>query len=95
LGIGRLFERIRDAVVVADANTQRIVLWNPAATSMFGYPPSEALGMRVEALVPASLKEQHRVGITRYAKTGHGPYLDSEEPLQLPAVRKGGRGDPR
>jgi hypothetical protein len=27
LGFGRLFERIRDAVIVADAKTQRIVLW--------------------------------------------------------------------
>jgi len=27
LGFGRLFERIRDAVILADAKTQRIVLW--------------------------------------------------------------------
>jgi PAS domain S-box-containing protein len=90
LGIGRLFERIQDAVIVADARTQRIVLWNPAATRMFGYSPSEALELKVEALVPESLKAQHRKGIARYAKTGHGPYIDSEAPLDLPAVRKDG-----
>ena len=43
LGIGKLFERIRDAVIVADAETQQIVLWNPAATRIFGYSASEAL----------------------------------------------------
>jgi hypothetical protein len=32
LGIGRLFERVREAVIVADAKTQRIVLWISAAT---------------------------------------------------------------
>jgi PAS domain-containing protein len=37
LGIGRLFERIQDAVIVAVAKTQQIVLWNPAATNIFGY----------------------------------------------------------
>ena len=37
LGIGNLFEAVRDAVVVADARTGRIVLWNPAASKIFGY----------------------------------------------------------
>jgi PAS domain S-box-containing protein len=91
LGIGSLIERVRDAVVVADAKTQRIVLWNPAAEKMFGYSPSEALEMRVEALVPGSLKARHRAGIARYAETGHGPLIDSDTPLDLPALRKDGQ----
>src|SRR5215218_9992615 len=90
LGFGRLFERVRDAVIVADAETQRIILWNAAATKMFGYSASEALNLRVEALVPESLKAAHRAGIARYAETGHGPYIDSDAPLDLPAVRKDG-----
>src|SRR3712207_5013765 len=91
LGFGRLFERIRDAVIVADARTQRIVLWNPAAAKMFGYSASEAMKMRVEALVPEPLKTAHREGIARYAQTGSGPYVDSDAPLDLPAVRKDGK----
>jgi PAS domain S-box-containing protein len=91
LGFGRLFERIQDAVIVADAETQRIVLWNRAAARMFGYSVSEAMQLRVEALVPEPLKDAHRVGITRYAKTGHGPYIDSDAPLDLPAVTKNGK----
>src|SRR5215210_9444377 len=88
LGFGRLFERIQDAVIVADAKTQRIVLWNRAAAKMFSYSVSEALKLRVEALVPEPLKAAHRTGITRYARTGHGPYSDSDAPLDLPAVTK-------
>lgn len=91
LGIGRLFENVRDAVVVAEANSGRIVLWNPAATKVFGYSSPEALGMRVEVLVPRHLKERHRVGIGRYAQTGHGPHVDSDEFLELPAMTKDGR----
>jgi PAS domain S-box-containing protein len=91
LGFGRLFERIRDAVIVADAKTQRIVLWNAAAAKMFGYSASEALELRVEELVPEPLKDAHRAGITRYARTGHGRYIDSDAPLDLPAVRKNGQ----
>jgi PAS domain-containing protein len=52
LGIGRLFEKVRDAVIVAEGTTGRIVLWNQRATQIFGYSPSEALELRVEALVP-------------------------------------------
>jgi PAS domain S-box-containing protein len=57
LGIGKLFERVRDAVMVADAATQQIVLWNRAATETFGYPLSGALEMRVEALISEHLQE--------------------------------------
>src|SRR5215216_3862036 len=90
LGMGKLFERIRDAAIVADAKSQRIFLWNQAATNIFGYSTSEALGLRVEDLVPEHLKDQHRAGTARYAKTGHGPYIDSPRLLELPALRKGG-----
>src|SRR5919107_2746338 len=91
LGFGTLFERIRDAVIVAEASTQRIVLWNAAAAKMLGYSASEALKLRVEELVPESLKDAHRAGITRYARTGHGRYIDSDAPLDLPAVKKSGQ----
>ena len=91
LGIGGLFEKVRDAVIVAEAETQQIVLWNQVATTIFGYSTTEALGLHVEALVPEHLKDQHRVGIARYAKMGHGPYIDSHRPLELPALRKDGR----
>src|SRR5919107_1148542 len=90
LGIGKLFERIRDAAIVADAKSQRILLWNQAATNIFGYSTSEALELHVEDLVPEHLKDQHRAGIARYAETGHGPYIDSPRLLELPALRKGG-----
>src|SRR5215210_4754469 len=90
LGIGKLFGRIREAVIVADATTQQIVLWNPAATNIFGYSISEALELNIEKLVPEPLKAQHRAGITRYAQMGHGPYIDSRRLLELPALTKSG-----
>ncbi len=90
LGFGRLFASIRDAVIVAEANSGRIVLWNPAAEKIFGYPLSEALGLDIDALVPGRLKARHRAGMARYRDTGHGPYVDSNELLDLPALRKGG-----
>jgi diguanylate cyclase (GGDEF)-like protein/PAS domain S-box-containing protein len=90
LGIGKLFEAVRDAVVVADTRTGRIVLWNPAASRIFGYSRPEALGLCVEALIPPDLRDRHRTGLARYRRTGTGHYVGSDTPLELPALRKGG-----
>ena len=77
LGIEGLFETVRDAVIVAEATGGRIVLWNPAATDLFGYAPPEALALRLEDLVPG-------------LRDAGGRYPDPHEPLSLPAVRKDG-----
>ena len=90
LGFGRLFPAIRDAVVVGDARTGRIVLWNPAAERLFGYSVSEAVGMPLESLVPERLRDRHRDGIAAYASTGHGSLIAAAEPVDVPALRKDG-----
>ena len=90
LGIGRLFEHVRDAVVVADAANGQIVLWNPAAEKMFGYSAAEAIGVLVEVLVPTQLKPQHQAGLARYSATGHGAIVDAGMVVEVPAVRKSG-----
>jgi PAS domain S-box-containing protein len=50
-GSGWLFTSILDAIVVAEADTARIVLWNPAATTLFGFGPDRALQLSLSDLV--------------------------------------------
>ena len=90
LGIGRLFESVWDAAIVTQENTGRIVLWNPAAAKIFGYPPSEAVGMPIEALFPTHLEAHHRGGLARHRDAGNGTHTGSDVVLDLPAVRKTG-----
>src|SRR5436305_9816556 len=45
LGIGLLFERMREGVIVADVQSGRIFLWNPGAEKIFGYAADEAVGL--------------------------------------------------
>jgi PAS domain S-box-containing protein len=90
LDIGSFFESMQDAVIVAEAFTGRIVLWNPVASVVFGYSPVEALGMNVEEFVPGRLKARHRGEMSAYRETGRSPYIDSGTVLDLPAVRKDG-----
>jgi PAS domain S-box-containing protein len=90
-GIGILFSSIRDAVIVGDAATGRIVLWSPSAERLFGYTAEEALGRLIEILVPESLKPRHRAGLVAYAETGQGPIVDAEAPVEVPALHNDGQ----
>ena len=92
VGIGRLFDDVRDAVVAADPRTGRIVFWNEAATEIFGYSRSEALELDIAVLFPESARSaQRRAVLDQHRKTGHGlPCVDSKASLDLPALRKGG-----
>src|SRR5918998_1843071 len=90
LGFGDLFDEIRDAVVVADATTGRIVSWNRAAAQIFGYSSSEAVGLPVEVLVPERLQERYRAALSRYRELGRGAYIDTDGLLEVPAMRKEG-----
>jgi PAS domain S-box-containing protein len=47
-----------DALVAVDASGV-IVLANPAVEKLFGYPPAELVGQRVEVLVPEGLSAAH------------------------------------
>ncbi len=44
-----LFNSIRDAILVADAN-RRIIEYNPAFIDLFGYPPEEILGRKTRVI---------------------------------------------
>lgn len=89
-GIGRLFEQIRDAVVVADAKSERILLWNRGATEMFGYSKEESQNMLLHELVAPHLVERHRAGLARFQATGEGAFVDSGKPVEVEAVRGNG-----
>ena len=90
LGIGLLFWNMRDAAIIGEAGSGRIVLWNPAAEAVFGYAAEEVIGQSLEILAPEALRERHRTGIARFAATGRGPLVEVGRPIEVPALRKGG-----
>jgi len=88
-GIGRLFWVMSDAIVAADIDTQSIVLWNPAATKLFGYTEVEAIGMALDVLVPAELRPAHHAGVERYGDGG-APVLVGGGPVEVTALTSTG-----
>ena len=53
-----ILEQIADAVIFADA-TGTIMRWNHAATALFGYSAAEALGQKLDLIIPDHLRAAH------------------------------------
>ncbi|QWD71917.1 PAS domain S-box protein [Polynucleobacter sp. UB-Raua-W9] len=83
----QLVECVGDAIVVADAN-EKIVLWNPAATRIFGYSEAEALGKTLDLIVPERQRQKHKEGYSKSMETGTTRYGTSL--LKVPAKHQDG-----
>src|SRR5687768_15823369 len=94
LGIGRLFDAVRDAVVIANASTGVVVLWNPAAARLLGWTAAEAEGQPLDVIIPPRYRERHHAGIERYRRTGRGSLIENGAPVLLPALHRDGREVP-
>src|SRR5947209_16762981 len=64
-----LFVLSRDALVVGDIRSGRIVRWNPAAERLFGYSAAHAMGRPMDVLMPSAVARLHRERIGHYAPT--------------------------
>ncbi len=79
---------VGDAVIVADAH-EKIVLWNAAATRIFGYSEEEALGNTLDLIVPERQRHKHNEGYSKSMETGTTRYGTTL--LKVPARHKDGR----
>lgn len=87
IDLRQLVECVGDAIIVADAH-EKIVLWNPAATRIFGYLEEEALGNTLDLIVPERQLQKHNEGYSHSMETGTTRYGTSL--LKVPAKHKDG-----
>lgn len=87
IDLHELVECVGDAIIVADAH-EKIVLWNPAATRIFGYLEEEALGSTLDLIVPERQRQKHNEGYSHSMQTGTTRYGTSL--LKVPAKHKDG-----
>jgi len=78
-----------DAVIYADAEG-RIRFWNAAATRIFGFAETEAVGMRLDLIIPERLRARHWQGYDQVMAGGPSRY-GAGELLAVPASHKDGR----
>jgi PAS domain S-box-containing protein len=64
-----LIDSAMDAVIAIDVR-QRVVLFNPAAETMFGCKAADALGGSIGRFIPARFRQAHRAHVERFGATG-------------------------
>lgn len=83
-----MLEAALDAVV-SMGHDGRVIQWNHAAETIFGYSADEAVGREMaDLIVPPSLRSAHRKGLARFLETEKGVVLDQR--LELAGMRKDG-----
>ncbi len=77
-----------DAIILMD-DAGRILEFNPAAETTFGFSASEAVGRPMEEIIiPPALRVAHRNGLKRYGEVRESSVLGRR--LELSAVRRDG-----
>jgi PAS domain S-box-containing protein len=85
----RAFAReVPNAVIYADAEG-RIRFWNKGAERIFGFDESDAVGQKLDIIIPEHLGKRHWDGFTRTMQTGKTRY-GAGDVLEVPALRKDG-----
>ena len=79
----------RDAVVVADLSG-RVLDFNGAAETIFGYRRADALGRRMsDIIVPPHLRDAHEAGMERYRRTRERHVIGKGR-IEMEAMRRSG-----
>lgn len=87
IDLNQLVGCVGDAIIVVDAH-EKIVMWNPAATRIFGYSEAEALGNTLDLIVPERQRHRHNEGCRKSMETGITRYGTSL--LKVPALHQNG-----
>lgn len=86
-GLRSVVESAQDAIVSVDSQGL-ILLWNPAAEKMFGYPQAEIKGQPLETIIPERFREAHQRGMLR--ALSRKETSSPSKHLELTARRKDG-----
>ncbi len=70
-----VIENTSDSIIVANQKGE-IIFWNKASTKIFGFDPEEALGKKLNIIMPEEMHSLHNAGMSRYMKTGEKKLID-------------------
>jgi diguanylate cyclase len=80
-----------DAIILSDSKGM-IVAWNKAAETIFGHTEKEAIGEKLELIIPQRFQETHKKGMERFLVT-NTPHVIGKT-VELFGIRKSGEEFP-
>jgi PAS domain S-box-containing protein len=78
--------RLNAAVVLADRNGV-IRFWSEGAEAAFGFKASDAVGQRLDLIVPAEYRQDHWKGFNRAVEMGAAPLEGKTTPFPVRTAR--------
>jgi PAS domain S-box-containing protein len=88
IDLNQLVNALGDGVVVCDA-AGAIIVWNPAATRIFGFTEADALGQSLDLIIHERQRQRHWDGYHKTMDTGETRY--GADVLRVPALHKEGK----
>ena len=76
-----LLDQDPDAVIFGDTGGT-IRYWNAAAERIFGFPASEAVGQKLDIIIPEAFQERHWAGYDRALAAGETKYRGQSLPTK-------------
>lgn len=89
--LAAILESANDAVISIDEEG-RVMLWNSAATDLFGYTEDEMMGEHLTAIVPERFRQGHAEGLERVVNGGEQHVIGKT--VELAALHRDGREFP-
>lgn len=87
-----IVEGASDAVISID-HDGRVIEWNRQAEALFGWPRQEVLNRSLAStIVPERYRDRHRSGLTKFIRTGDGPFLNQR--VEIEGLHRSGREIP-
>ncbi|KJR40069.1 sensory box protein, partial [Candidatus Magnetoovum chiemensis] len=82
-----VFDSSNDAIISIDENG-KVVFWNKAAETIFGYKAEEMINKPVTLIMPQIYRASHEKGLRNFVATGSGKIVG--ETLELAGLAKNG-----
>jgi len=91
LGVGSVFENVREPLLVIEVDSGRVVLWNSAAEALLATSGSNAPSLSIDQLVPERFRARLQRRMSEYFHGRRSRIVEAGKAIPTTATRPGGQ----